>query len=194
MDFEDVDYWPELCEIMDWSAANVTSTLHICWGAQAGMYRHYGIGKVLLPAKLSGVYPHAVLNGRKIIVRGFDNTFLAPHSRRTSVDETALEKCGQLEKLAASPIAGTHLVTSQKGKQVFVFGHMEYDADTLAREYFRDAANGDKPQIPYNYFPDGDPEKTPVTTWKAHANLLFSNWLNYHVYQSTPYDISQIQP
>ena len=193
LEFKDVDYWNELCEIMDWSVTNVTSTLHICWGAQAGIYHHYGVNKVLLPGKISGVYRHNVLNNRKMLLRGFDKNFLAPHSRWTAIDEAALAECVELEVVAASPWVGTHIVTSKRGKHVFVFGHMEYDADTLANEYFRDLDKGEKPTIPYNYFPDDNPKNTPSITWRAHANLLFSNWLNYHVYQITPYDISMIQ-
>ena len=193
LDFNEVDYWGELCQIMDWSLVNVTSTLHICWGAQAGIYHHYGINKLPLGRKIFGVFPHIVLNSRKILLRGFDSTFLAPHSRWTAIDESALAKCAELEELARSEMVGTHIVTSKKGKHIFVFGHMEYDAATLADEYFRDVAKGENPGLPYNYFPSDDPAKMPAITWRAHANLLFSNWLNYHVYQTTPYDISQIK-
>ena len=192
LDFERVDYWDELREIMDWSVANVTSTLHICWGAQAGIYHHYGIGKTHLAEKVSGVYPHKVLNSRKILLRGFDDTFLAPHSRWTTVDERGLAECPELELLAASPMVGAHIAASKGCKQVFVFGHMEYDSNTLGDEYFRDLAKNENPNIPYNYFPGDDPRNKPVITWRSHGNLFFSNWLNYHVYQTTPYDISQI--
>ncbi|MCL2469063.1 MAG: homoserine O-succinyltransferase [Alphaproteobacteria bacterium] len=192
LDFKEVDYWDELCAVMDWSVTSVTSTLHICWGAQAGIYHHYGIGKVPKDRKISGVYPHTVLNGLKMLLRGFDQSFLTPHSRWMGIDEEALAKCAELEPLVVSPMVGTHIVTSKKGKHIFVFGHMEYDAMTLADEYFRDLEKGENPAVPYNYFPDDDPKKTPLATWRAHANLLFSNWLNYHVYQTTPYDISQI--
>ncbi len=189
LDFAQVDYWGELCEIMDWSVKNVTSTLHICWGAQAGIYHHYGVGKLPLDKKISGVFEHVVLNGRTELLRGFDSNFLAPHSRWTTVDDAALDKCPDLERLVVAPDAGTHVVMSPKGKQIFVFGHMEYDADTLAQEYFRDLEKG-TPDVPCNYFPDNDPKNPPAITWRAHANLLFSNWLNYYVYQATPYMLS----
>ena len=192
LDFTEVDYWPELCGIMEWSLTNVTSTMHICWGAQAGLYYHYGIGKRQLDKKIFGVYSHEVLNNRKMLLRGFDNTFLAPHSRWSTSCESSIAKCSELEVLAASKDAGMHIVTSLKGKHIFVTGHMEYDADTLAKEYFRDIAINENTKIPINYFTDDNPEKPPMLTWRAHANLLFSNWLNYHVYQATPYDISAI--
>jgi len=190
--FEAVNYWAELCDIMQWSRDNVTSTLHICWGAQAGIYYHYGIDKVRLDKKLSGVYLHKVLCHQKMLLRGFDGAFLAPHSRWSTSCEKAIEKCEQLEVLAASDMAGMHIVASEKGKHIFVFGHMEYDANTLADEYFRDAANDSQTDIPYNYFMGNNPRNTPISTWRAHANLLFSNWLNYHVYQATPYDIGRV--
>jgi len=191
LDFEEVDYWGELCDIMDWSLTHVTSTLHICWGAQAGIYYHYGVEKRPLDKKISGVYPHEVKAFRKMLLRGFDHTFLAPHSRWSTICEKSVEDCEQLEVLAASDKVGLHIVASQKGKQIFVFGHMEYDAHTLSDEYFRDMAKG-AADIPYNYFPGNDPQNTPISTWRAHANLLFSNWLNYHVYQATPYDMTKI--
>jgi len=187
--FEEVSYWPELCEIMEWSKTNVTSTLHICWGAQAGLYYHYGVGKLPLDKKYSGVYPHSVLNCRKMLLRGFDNFFLAPHSRWSTVCEESLASCGELEVLVKSEAVGSHIIASEKGKHIFVVGHMEYDADTLAGEYFRDVAKDEATQIPCNYFPGDNPENKPPLTWRAHANLLFSNWLNYHVYQTTPYDL-----
>ena len=192
LDFTQVDYWPELCEIMEWSLTNVTSTMHICWGAQAGLYYHYGVGKYLLDKKISGVYNHEVLNSRKMLMRGFDDTFLAPHSRWSASCENSIAKCNELEVLAASKDAGLHIIASLKGKHIFVTGHMEYDADTLANEYFRDITTDKNTKIPINYFTDDNPNKPPVLTWRAHANLLFSNWLNYHVYQATPYDISSI--
>jgi len=193
LDFREVDYWDELCEIMDWSVTHVTSTLHICWGAQAALYYHYGIDKIPLDRKVSGVYLHEVLNSRDTLLRGFDNTFLAPHSRWTTIDEPALRACAEIEVLVTSPMAGMHVASSRGGRHIFVFGHMEYDATTLADEYFRDLAKSEETAIPYNYFPDDDPLRTPMVTWRAHANLFFSNWLNYHVYQTTPYDILQIQ-
>jgi len=192
LEFKDVDYWEELCDIMKWSLTNVTSTLHICWGAQAGLFYHYGIDKLLLDKKIFGVYTHNVLNCRKMLLRGFDNTFLAPHSRWSVSCPKSIEKCPQLEVLTASELAGHHTIMSEKGKHIFVTGHMEYDANTLADEYFRDAAKDSCTRLPHNYFPDDNTQNTPVLTWRAHANLLFSNWLNYHVYQATPYDISRI--
>jgi len=191
LDFEDVSYWPELCEIMEWSKVNVTSTLHICWGAQAGLYYHYGVGKLPLDKKYSGVYPHSVLNCRKMLLRGFDNIFLAPHSRWSTVCEESLASCPELEVLVKSEMVGPHIIASEKGKQIFVVGHMEYDVDTLATEYFRDLAGNAATAVPYNYFPGDNPEKNPPLTWRAHANLLFSNWLNYHVYQTTPYNLEE---
>jgi len=193
LDFEKVDYWNELCDIMSWSLKNVTSTLHICWGAQAGVYFHYGIKKIPLDKKISGVYAHNVINNRKMLLRGFDNTFLSPHSRWSISCEESIRNCPQLEILAESKDAGIHIVTSEKGRHIFVFGHMEYDANTLANEYFRDIEKDTATPMPYNYFPEDDPEKTPILTWRAHANLLFSNWLNYHVYQATPYNITEIK-
>lgn len=192
LEFEQVDYWEELCSIMEWSLTNVTSTMHICWGAQAGIYYHYGIGKIALDKKISGVYPHKVKKCRKMLLRGFDSTFLAPHSRWTTFCEKELEQCNQLEVLVSSEMAGAHIIASEKGKHIFVTGHMEYDASTLSDEYFRDVAKDASTPVPYNYFPDNNPENTPISTWQAHANLLFSNWLNYHVYQATPYDITRI--
>ena len=195
MEFEDVGYWEELCRIMDWSLTNVTSTLHICWGAQAALYRHYGIGKTPLEKKASGVFPHVVLNKHETLLRGFDDVFLAPHSRWTTIDDIALQKCKELKILVSSPMVGTNIVSyggDKTGNQVFIFGHMEYDAETLAGEYFRDAAKGENPEIPYNYFPNDDPKNTPPNVWRSHGNLLFSNWLNYHVYQTTKYDLSEI--
>jgi len=186
--FEDVDYWDELCEIMDWSQTNVTSTLHICWGAQAAVYHHYGIGKGLLEQKISGVFPHEVTPNQEMFLRGFDSTFFAPHSRWSSVDEQALKQCADLQVLAASPTAGIHIVGSKKDKNLFIFGHMEYDADTLEKEYHRDKAKDPNTPVPCNYFPSDDPQNPPTVTWRAHANLLFSNWVNL-VYQETPYDI-----
>ena len=192
LDFEKVDYWNELCDIMDWSVVNVTSTLHICWGAQAGIYYHYGVNKFMLDKKVSGVYPHTIQNPRKMLLRGFDNTFLAPHSRWSVSDEQSIKSNPNLEVLAESSEVGLHIVTSEKGRHIFVFGHMEYDANTLADEYFRDIAKDTATPVPYNYFPENNPQSVPILTWRAHANLLFSNWLNYHVYQATPYDITEI--
>jgi homoserine O-succinyltransferase len=190
LDFEEVDYWDELCEIMDWTLVNVQSTFHICWGAQAGLYRHYGIDKIPLSDKLSGVYSHTVLNSSETLLRGFDDVFLSPHSRWTTISEQDLQNCSELEVVATSDIAGAHIITARGGRQIFVCGHMEYDADTLAGEYFRDLGKNENPKTPHNYFENNNPKSTPKNTWRAHANLLFSNWLNYHVYQATPYDLS----
>ncbi|MCL2843772.1 MAG: homoserine O-succinyltransferase [Oscillospiraceae bacterium] len=189
LEFEEVGYWGELCKIMDWSKTNVTSTLHICWGAQAAMYHHYGIGKVLLGQKISGVFPHKVVPNDTLFFRGFDNVFYAPHSRWSSVDVDALKACPAVEVLAVSPTVGIHIARAKQSNQLFAFGHMEYDANTLAQEYVRDIAKDPHTQVPANYFPGDDPQNPPTVTWRAHANLLFSNWLNF-VYQETPYDIA----
>ena len=191
LDFKKVNYWEELCEIMDWSVSNVTSAFHICWGAQAGLFHHYGIGKRTLDNKISGVYRHEVINNRKMLLRGFDAVFFAPHSRWTGIDEAAVKNHPELEILAVSPEVGIHIVVSPNGKQIYVFGHMEYDAETLKEEYFRDLGKNEASVVPHNYFPGNNPECAPIITWRAHANLLFSNWLNYHVYQTTPYQIHQ---
>ena len=193
MPFEEVDYWPELCKIMEWTKTNVTSTLHICWGAQAGLYYHYGIGKYDLPHKMFGVFPHTVMRKNKMLMRGFDEVFYAPHSRWTAIDETAVSLNPLLEILATSEEAGVYLATSKGGKHIFVSGHSEYDAETLSLEYFRDVNKGIDINIPCNYFPDDDPQKSPRVMWRGHSNLLFMNWLNYHVYQTTPYDLSEIR-
>ena len=189
LEFEEVDYWKELCEIMSWSADNVTSTLHICWGAQAGLYHHYGIGKIQLTQKICGVFPCQTTDKHSALMRGFDRTFFAPQSRWTKVDEAALQAHPKLDILASSAEVGTHIAATQDCKQIFVFGHMEYDANTLAAEYRRDLEKGLNPDLPYNYFPNGCPESIPVTTWRAHANLFYANWLNYCVYQITPYNL-----
>ena len=191
LEFEEVGYWQELCEIMDWTLDNATSTLHICWGAQAGLRHHYGIGKIPLSAKAFGVFPHQTLNEHSVLMRGFDSIFYAPHSRWSAIDEAALRANPQLDILAASPDVGTHIVAAQNYKQIFVLGHMEYDVNTLATEYSRDAKKGLSPAMPYNYFPGNSPLASPVATWRAHANLFFSNWLNYCVYQTTPYDFTE---
>ena len=190
MNFEEVNYWDELTEIMEWSKEHVTSTLHICWGAQAGLYYHYGIKKVLLDKKLSGVYKHHVLNRKEPLVRGFDDYFMAPHSRYTAVSREDIEKCPELEILADSEEAGVYIVMSRNGKNLFVMGHPEYDRITLDQEYKRDMAKGISPDMPVNYYPDDDYTKRPELSWRAHANILYSNWLNYFVYQTTPYDLN----
>lgn len=188
LEFEDVNYWKELAEIMDWSTENVTSVMHICWGAQAALYHHYGIGKYELPKKCSGVYTHKVSDHRIELVRGFDETFKAPHSRYTEVTKEDIEKHPDLEIVSESVDAGVFLVMSKDRKHIMVTGHLEYDASTLAEEYARDLEKGLDIEMPENYFPGNDPENKPKNTWRSHTHLLFSNWLNYYVYQMTPYE------
>ncbi len=188
-DYEEVDYWDELCEIMDWSKKNVTSTFHICWGAQAGLYHHFGIKKIILPQKVSGIYSHRVLNRKIPLVRGFDDVFLAPHSRNTAVDDAAIDADERLTVLARSDEVGIYLCMTDEGHQIFVLGHSEYDRYTLKQEYERDLKKGIDPIIPVNYFPDDDPGQKPLLQWRSHSNNLYSNWLNYYVYQITPYDL-----
>lgn len=191
--FEEVDYWPELCRIMDWSRTHVHSTLHICWGAQAGLYHHYGIPKRPLPQKLFGVFEHTVEDPNFILFRGFDDRFQVPHSRHTTVDRADIEAVPELKVLVSSPEAGVYAVKTDGGRQIFLMGHAEYDRDTLKKEYLRDVAAGADIQLPKHYFPNDDPAQTPVVTWRSCANLLYSNWLNYNVYQTAPYDIRDIQ-
>ena len=193
MPFEEVEYWDELCEIMEWSKTHVTSTLHICWGAQAGLYYHYGIQKQPLDKKLFGVFEHTLDYKRSILFRGFDDTFLVPHSRHTTVLREDVERVEELRVLSSSKEAGVFVVATDRGRQIFVTGHSEYDADTLKREYLRDKAAGLPIDVPYNYFPNDDDTKEPLVRWRSCANLFYSNWLNYFVYQTTPYDISKIQ-
>ena len=193
LEFEEVEYWQELCEIMEWSKTHVHSTLHICWGAQAGLYYHYGVKKYPLPEKLFGVFHHKVDYKRTMLFRGFDDDFLVPQSRHTTVNREEIEAVPELKILASSEEAGVYAVRSKKGKQIFITGHSEYDADTLKGEYLRDLGQGKPIKIPVNYFPGDNPKKAPLVTWRAHANLLFSNWLNYFVYQTTPYDIGKIK-
>ena len=193
MEFEEVNYWDELTEIMEWSKTHVHSTLHICWGAQAGLYYHYGIRKHLMQEKLSGVYAHTVDYKRSILFRGFDETFYVPHSRYTTVKREDIENVPILKVLASSEEAGVYAVITPGGKQVFLTGHSEYDANTLEKEYLRDKALGINPKVPKNYYPGDDDTKPPMLTWRAHATLLFTNWLNYFVYQTTPYDIGKIK-
>lgn len=190
--FEEVDYWPELCEIMEWSKTNVHSTIHICWGAQAGLYYHYGIQKRELPEKLFGVFPHKADYKRSILMRGFDDEFWAPHSRHTTVLREDIEAVSDLKILASSEKAGVYAIMNKEGHQIFVTGHSEYDADTLEKEYLRDKKQGLPINVPENYYPNDDDTKAPVVRWRSHGNLLFSNWLNYFVYQTTPYDIKNI--
>ena len=193
MEFEEVSYWDELCEIMEWTKTHVTSTFHICWGAQAGLYYHYGIKKYPLEKKLFGVYPHTVEYKNSILMRGFDDTFYVPHSRHTTVKREDIEAVEDLRILSTSPQAGVYAVSSKNGRQFFITGHSEYDPGTLRKEYLRDKSAGLPIDIPENYFPDDDDTKEPVSTWRAHANLLYTNWLNYFVYQTTPYDINDIK-
>ena len=192
LDFEEVDYWKELCEIMEWSKEHVHSTLHICWGAQAGLYYHFGVKKYPLDEKLFGVFPHTVDYKRSILFRGFDDVFYAPHSRHSEVRREDIEAVSALRILASSEMAGVYAVTTKNGRQIFVTGHSEYDAGTLKREYLRDKNLGLPIAVPYNYFPGDDPEKEPPVTWRSSAHMLFANWLNYYVYQSTPYDIRDV--
>jgi len=192
MAFEEVDYWQELCEIMEWSKTNVHSTFHICWGAQAGLYYHYGIQKQPLNEKLFGVFSHKADYKRSILLRGFDDEFWAPHSRHTTVLREDIEAVDGLKILASSDRAGVYAVTSKGGRQIFVTGHSEYDPETLQNEYLRDKNQGLPIHVPENYYPNDDDTKDPIVRWRGHANLLFSNWLNYFVYQTTPYDIMTI--
>ena len=193
LEFEDVDYWQELCEIMEWSKTHVYSTLHICWGAQAGLYYHYGIKKYGLDEKLFGVFEHTIENRRSILFRGYDDIFYAPHSRHTTISRDEVEKVKELRILSSSKEAGVYAIATDGGRQIFITGHPEYDATTLANEYFRDLSENKPIKIPKNYFPNDDIQKAPIVSWRSHANLLYSNWLNYYVYQSTPYDLSQIK-
>ena len=191
MRFEEVDYWPELCDIMTWSTTHVHSTLHICWGAQAGLYYHYGIQKHDLPAKASGVFEHVLVKPSSPLVRGLDDRFFAVHSRNTEVRRSDVEAVPELEVIAESPQVGLYIVKSTDSRHFFVFGHPEYDRDTLKLEYERDVAAGLNPQVPENYFPDDDPTRPPLNRWRSQAQLLYTNWLNYYVYQTTPYDIER---
>lgn len=190
--FEEVDYWKELCEIMDWSRKHVFSTFHICWGAQAGLYYHYGLKKVLLPQKLFGVYEHKVMNRKVPLVRGFDDTFLIPHSRHTAVLAEDIHNCSALTVLAESEEAGVLLCMAEEGWQIFVMGHPEYDRYTLHNEYMRDKNKGLPIQMPKNYYPGNDDTQRPSLQWRSHSNNLYCNWLNYYVYQTTPYDLNEI--
>ncbi len=192
MEFEEVEYWAELTEIMEWSKTHVHSTLHICWGAQAGLYYHYGIKKYPLDEKLFGVFPHKVDYKRSILFRGFDDNFMVPHSRHTTIKAEDVANVSDLKILSTSDEAGVYAVMNKKGRNIFITGHSEYDADTLKNEYVRDVNLGKPIKIPKNYFPSDNPKKAPVVSWRAHANLLFSNWLNYFVYQTTPYDITSV--
>ncbi len=193
LDFEEVDYWEELKMIMDWSLTHVYSTFHICWGAQAALYHHYGIPKYPLPKKCFGVFPHKINHSALFdpLVRGFDDIFYVPHSRHSEIRSEDIQKVPELHIIAQSQQAGVYLVTAMGGRQVFVTGHSEYDADTLKREYDRDFSLGLHIDVPFNYYQDDDPTKDPIVTWRSHANLLYFNWLNYYVYQGTPFEVDK---
>lgn len=191
LDFEEVNYWDELITVMEWSKKHVTSTIHICWGAQAGLYYHYGIKKELLPKKLSGVYKHRVMNRKEPLVRGFDDVFMAPHSRYTQASRQQILDNTRLKVLADSDEAGIYIVLGDGGKEIFVMGHPEYDRLTLDQEYKRDIDKGIEPDLPVNYYPDDDCNRKPLLSWRSHANNLYTNWLNYYVYQITPYDLNE---
>ena len=191
--FEQVDYWDELCRIMEWSKTHVHSTFHICWGAQAGLYYHYGIVKRLLPEKLFGVFTHRADYKNSMLLRGFDDRFCVPHSRHTSVDRADIEAVPELRIIASSDEAGVYIVSSKGGRQIFIMGHSEYDPLTLDAEYRRDLSAGEAIALPKHYYPGDDPENPPIVTWRSHGSLLYSNWLNYFVYQTTPYDLHQLR-
>ncbi len=192
LDFETVDYWEELCQIMEWSKTHVHSTLHICWGAQAGLYYHYGIPKYALPQKLFGVFDHRVFKPSSPLFRGFDDRFYAPHSRHTEVLEEDIRKVPGLEVLAVSEEAGVFAVKTEDSRQFFLLGHLEYDRNTLAQEYWRDVDRGLDIQVPRHYFPNDDPNQTPIVRWRSAGQLIYTNWLNYYVYQTTPYDLTRL--
>ena len=191
--FEEVEYWDELCEIMEWSKSHVHSTFHICWGAQAALYYHFGIPKQPLEKKLFGVFPHHAERKNYILLRGFDDVFMAPHSRHTTVLRKDIENCPALKILASSDEAGVYAAITENGRQVFIMGHSEYDPRTLEKEYLRDKNAGLPIEVPKNYYPDDDDTTEPMVTWRSHANLLYANWLNYMVYQTTPYDLNKIR-
>lgn len=193
LEFEEVEYWDELCEIMEWSKTHVHSTFHICWGAQAGMYYHFGVQKQPLDKKMFGIFEHKVVYNNPILFRGFDDVFNVPHSRHTTVLREDIEKVPELKILAESDEAGVYAVMTENGKQIFITGHSEYDRDTLKNEYLRDIAANKPIEIPKNYFPDDNPDLPPIVKWRAHANLIYSNWLNYFVYQTTPFDLGEIK-
>lgn len=192
LNFEDVEYWSELCEIMDWTKTNVFSTMYICWGAQAGLYHLFGIGKHPLPKKKFGIFSHDILIPNVPLLRGHDDVFQAPHSRHTEVRAEDIEKSSDLNILSVSSEAGVYMVSSKDGRQIFVLGHPEYEADTLAKEYERDLSAGKAIDLPEHYYPGNDPTQTPRVTWRSHASLLYTNWLNYYVYQETPYDLGRL--
>ena len=190
--FEQVDYWDELCRVMEWTRTHVQSTLHICWGAQAALYYHYGVPKVPLPEKMFGVFAHRVEHNNSMLLRGFDDVFMVPHSRHTTVLREDVEKHPELTILASSDEAGVYAIKTDMGRQVFITGHSEYDADTLRREYERDRAAGLPIDVPRHYFPDDDPSRDPIVSWRSCANVMYSNWLNYYVYQETPFDLARM--
>ncbi|MBR7159613.1 MAG: homoserine O-succinyltransferase [Clostridia bacterium] len=193
MDFEQVDYWQELAEIFDWAKTNVHSTMFICWGAQAGLYHYYGVPKRILPKKFSGIYPHKVVDKNSMLFRGFDDVFNVPQSRNSGIDKEEILKVPDLKILSESDETGVYCVKTLDNRKVFITGHSEYDALTLEKEYLRDKRAGLNPDVPVNYYPNDDDTQAPMVTWRAHANLLFMNWLNYYVYQSTPYDVNSIK-
>ncbi len=193
MEFEEVEYWDELCRIMDWSVTHVHSTFHICWGAQAGLYHHFGVPKKPLKEKMFGIFPHTADYKRSILFRGFDDVFYVPHSRHTTVERADIEAVSELKILASSDAAGVFAISTRNGRQIFITGHPEYDAGTLDREYVRDVTAGKPIRVPVNYYPDDNPENAPLVSWRSSANLLYSNWLNYFVYQTTPYNIEDIK-
>lgn len=193
LDYEQVDYWKEICTIMEWSKTHVFSTIYICWAAQAGLYYHYGIPKYPLEKKMFGIFPHRAEVSNCQLLRGFDDVFYVPHSRNTEVRREDIERIPQLEILTSSDISGVHIVANKNGRQYFITGHSEYDRDTIANEYRRDVEKGIDIQIPYNYFPNDDPNNMPVFSWRCTANLMFSNWLNYCVYQKTPYNLDELE-
>lgn len=192
LEFEEVDFWPELVKIMDWAQHNVYSTLYICWGAQAGLYHHFGVPKYPLSAKMFGVFPHTINQRNVRLLRGFDDLFYVPHSRHTEVRREDIEKVSELEILSESTESGVYIVGTKGGRQIFVTGHSEYDPLTLQTEYFRDVTNGLPINIPQNYFQNDDPKKPPIVKWRGHSNLLFANWLNYYVYQETPFNLNEV--
>ena len=192
MEFEDVEYWDELCRIMEWSKTHVYSTLHICWGAQAALYHHYGIRKYPMDEKLFGVFPHEVEYKNSMLFRGFDDVFMAPHSRHTTIHREDVEAVPELQILASSEEAGVYVIKTEQGKQIFITGHSEYDALTLEKEYLRDKNAGLPIEVPKNYYPDDNDTRKPLVTWRSSANLLFFNWLNYFVYQTTPFELDAI--